>query len=88
MALTERIEIGQRTILVDGKIEVRTDTVFEKDGVEVARTFHNGLVVPGDDIGAMPPDVARVAAAEHTPARIAAYLAKVAARELAEQAPR
>jgi len=35
MALTERKEIGKMEILPDGIIQVRTDTVIERDGVEV-----------------------------------------------------
>ena len=50
MALTERIEIGRREVLADGQIQVRTDTIIEKDGVEISRAFHRHVVAPGDDL--------------------------------------
>ena len=46
MAVTERTEIGSMEILVRGQIQVRTDTVIERDGVEIARTFHRHVVEP------------------------------------------
>jgi len=73
MALTERKEISQRTVLVDGQIQVRTDTVIERDGVEISRTYHRHVVSPGDNIEDQDPSVQRIAKAEHTPAKIAAY---------------
>ena len=80
MALTERKEIGQRTILADGQIEVREDTVIEKDGVEISRTYHRHVVAPGDDLTKEAPEVHRVAKVEHTAARVKAYKDAVAAR--------
>ena len=73
MALTERIEIGSRQVLADGQIQVRTDTVIEKDGVEISRTYHRHVIAPGDDIKSEDPAVQRIAMAEHTPAKIAAF---------------
>jgi hypothetical protein len=73
MALTERIEIGSRQVLADGQIQVRTDTVIEKDGVEISRTYHRHVVSPGDDVSREDPAVQRIAMAEHTPAKITAY---------------
>ena len=71
--LVERIEIGQRTILSDGQIEVRQDTIIERDGLEISRTYHRHVVVPGADVSREDPSVQRIAKAEHTPAKIAAY---------------
>ena len=79
MALTERVEISRREVLADGQIQVRTDTVIERDGVEISRTFHRHVVAPGDDLSGQHADVQRVATAEHTSAVIAAYEAKMAA---------
>jgi|TARA_R110002110_G_scaffold49088_2_gene145643 hypothetical protein len=75
MALTERKEISQRTVLADGQIQVREDTVIERDGVEISRTYHRHVLAPGDAITAEDPSVQRIAMAEHTPAKIAAYKA-------------
>ena len=73
MALTERKEIGSREVLVDGQIQVRTDTVIERDSVEISRTYHRHVVAPGDSITGEDPSVQRIAMAEHTPAKVAAY---------------
>lgn len=75
MALTERQEVGQRLILADGQIQVRLDTVIERDGVEIARVSESHVVAPGDPLGAEPEAVRRIAQVEHTPAVIAAYRA-------------
>lgn len=76
MTLSERVEIGSREILVDGTIQVRTDTVIERDGVEISRAYHRHIVIPGDSIVDEDPSVQRIALAEHTPSKIAAYRAE------------
>tara|TARA_R100001530_G_scaffold100032_1_gene69537 strand:+ start:713 stop:961 length:249 start_codon:yes stop_codon:yes gene_type:complete len=81
MALTERTEISRREVLADGQIQVRTDTVIERDGVEVSRSFHRHVVVPGADVSGEDASVQTVANAVHTAEVIAAYQAAVAARE-------
>lgn len=73
MALTEKTLIGQRTLLPDGQIQVRTDTIIEREGVEISRTYHRHVIAPGDNIEDQDPSVQRIAKAEHTPAKIAAY---------------
>ena len=75
MALTERTEVSRREVLSDGQIQVRTDTVIERDGVEVSRSFHRHVVVPGDDVSGEDASVQTVANAVHTDAVIAAYRA-------------
>ena len=81
MALTERTEISRREVLADGQIQVRTDTVIERDGVEVSRSFHRHVIVPGDDVSGEDASVQTVANAVHTAEVIAAYEAAVAARD-------
>ena len=71
--LSERKEIGSRQVLVDGQIQVRTDTVIERNGVEISRTYHRHVLAPGDDVSREDVAVQRIAMAEHTPAKIAAY---------------
>jgi len=73
MALTEKTLIGQRTLLPDGQIQVRTDTIIEREGVEISRTYHRHVIAPGDSIEDQDPSVQRIAKAEHTPAKVAAY---------------
>ena len=73
MALTERTEIGSREVLADGQILVRTDTVIERNGIEISRTYHRHVLIPGQDVSKEDPSVQRIAKVEHTNARIAAY---------------
>ena len=49
MALTERIEIGSIEVLPMGQIQVRTDTIIERDGVELSKSYHRHVVEPGRD---------------------------------------
>jgi len=81
MALTERVEIGRREVLADGQIQVRTDTVIERDGVIISRTYHRHVIAPGDDVSGEEASVQLVANAVHTDAVIAAYRAAEAARD-------
>jgi hypothetical protein len=50
MALTETISIDQIEIVGDWNIQVRQATVIEKDGVQVARSFHRWVLTPDMDI--------------------------------------
>ena len=75
MALTERTEVGQRTVLPDGQIQVRTDTVIERDGVEISRSYHRHVVAPGDDVSREDASVHTVANAVHPADVRAAYRA-------------
>jgi len=79
MALTERQVIARRDVLEDGTIEVRTDTVIERDGVEISRSLHRHVIIPGADVSGEDATVQRLANVEHTPEVIAAYEAKMAA---------
>ena len=73
MALTERKEMDQITVLVDGQIQVREATVIDKDGVEISRTFHRHVVAPGADLSGEDARVKKIAEVEHTSAVITAY---------------
>jgi hypothetical protein len=75
MAITERTIIGSREVLPDGQIQVRTDTVIERDGVEISRTYHRHVVAPGDDVSGEDASVQTVANAVHTAEVIAAFKA-------------
>jgi hypothetical protein len=50
MALTERFEIDQIEIVGNWNIQVRQATIIEKDGVQVARSFHRWVLTPDSDI--------------------------------------
>jgi len=73
MALTEEVQIGSRDVLPDGQIQVRTDTVIFRDSQEISRSYHRHVVAPGQDVSNEDISVQRIAMAEHTPAKIAAY---------------
>ena len=75
MALTERTVVSSREVLADGQIQVRTDTIIERDGVEISRTFHRHVVAPGDNVSGEDASVQTVANAVHTEDVIAAYIA-------------
>jgi hypothetical protein len=50
MALTEKINIDKIEVVQDWSIQVRQATVIEKDGVQVARSFHRWVLNPDSDI--------------------------------------
>ena len=68
MALTERTEIGQMTVLPLGQIQVRTDTIIERDSVELSKSYHRHVVEPDSDTSNEDQRVKDVANTVHTPA--------------------
>ena len=77
MAITKRTEIKEE-ILPNQTIQVRITTVVEEDGVELARSHHRHVVVPGQDVTGEPQEVQDIAAALWTADVIAAYNASIA----------
>ena len=84
MALSERTENDKIEVIGKYKtVQVRTATVIEKDGVEIARTFHRKSLQPGTlndsdalvdtDLSGEDADVAGVATAVWTDAVKEAY---------------
>ena len=47
MALTETTENDKIEVVNKWNIQVRKATIIKKDGVELTRTFHRHVVVPG-----------------------------------------
>ena len=80
MAITKRTELKEE-ILPDQTIQIRTTTVVEEDGVELARNHHRHVVHPGQDLTDEPNEVQVIAAALWTPEVIAAYEASIAESE-------
>lgn len=78
MPITKRNEVTQ-TIDPLGNISVLTVTIIEENGVELARTNHRSVLVPGDSTAGKPAEIAAVAAVVWTPQKIAAQAARVAA---------
>lgn len=81
MAFTEHTEY-KKEILPDQTIQVRRADVIKKDGVEVGRTYHRSVVVPGQDVSDQPAEVQAIAAALWTEEVVAAYQAEAAASAL------
>ena len=81
MAITKRTELKEE-ILPNQIIQIRTTTVVEEDGVELARNHHRHVVVPGQDLTGEPNEVQLIAAALWTPEVIAAYEASIAQNAL------
>ena len=77
MAITKRTELKEE-ILPDQVIQIRTTTVVEENGVELARSHHRHVVVPGQDVTGEPQEVQDIAAALWTADVIAAYQASIA----------
>ena len=66
MALTEKTEIGSIEVLPMGQIQVRKDTIIEKDGVEISRAYHRHVVEPDGDITNEDQRVKDIATVAHT----------------------
>jgi len=75
MGLQKIVNVDQIEVVENGGVQVRTATKIIDDGVEVSRTFHRHIVVPGQDYSAEDDRVKAVCAAVHTPEVIAAYQA-------------
>ena len=76
MAITKRLAYKEE-ILPNKVIQVRTTTVVEEDGVELARNHHRHVVHPGDDVTGEVAEVQAIASALWTDEVIAAYQASV-----------
>jgi hypothetical protein len=50
MALIEKQSIDKIEVLENNSIQIRTATIIEKDGIEIAKTYHRHVISPGDDI--------------------------------------
>jgi hypothetical protein len=77
MAITKRTELKEE-ILPNQVIQIRTTTVVEEDGVELGRSHHRHVVVPGDDVTGEAQEVQDIAAALWTADVISAYQASIA----------
>lgn len=77
MAFTERHEHKIEIIPPYSILQCRRADIVEKDGVEVGRTYHRHVYVPGDDVSNECDEMKAVAAALWTPEVIAAYQASI-----------
>ena len=75
MALIEKQIIDKIEVLENNSIQIRTETIIEKDGIEIAKTFHRHVLSPGDDITNEDVKVQSIANAIWTDEIIAKYKA-------------
>jgi hypothetical protein len=77
MALIEKQLVDLVELIQTNHIQVRTANIIEKDGTEIARTFHRHVLAPGDSIVNEDPKVQAIANAVWTEEVIAAYQASL-----------
>jgi hypothetical protein len=77
MALIEKQIVDRVELVQSNHIQVRTANIIEKDGTEIARTFHRHVLSPGDSIVNEDPKVQAIANAVWTEEVIAAYQASL-----------
>lgn len=81
MAFTERQEYKLEIIPPYQIIQCRRADIVEKDGVEVGRTYHRHVRVPGDDVSSDCQELQDVAGVLWTQGVIDAYQAHIAAQQ-------
>ena len=77
MALIEKQIVDLVELVQSNHIQVRTANIIEKDGTEIARTFHRHVLSPGADVTNEDPKVQAIANAVWTEEVIAAYQASL-----------
>jgi len=82
MAFTERHEHKLEIIPPFNIIQCRRADIVEKDGVEVGRTYHRHVRVPGEDVSEDCAELQAVAAALWTDEVVAAYQASIASNQI------
>ena len=83
MALTERTVDDKIEIVGDYKhLQIRTDTIIERDGVEISKGYHRRVVGPLDDVSGETAEIQALAALVHTEEVKAAYQAHIEAQQL------
>jgi hypothetical protein len=79
---TERHEHKIEVIPPYSILQCRRADIVERDGVEVGKTYHRHVRVPGDDMSEECCEMQAVAAALWTPEVIATYQASIASNEI------
>ena len=83
MALTETVNIDRVEVVDDWNIQVRQATVIQKDGIEVARSFHRWVLTPDMDINGQEQkvqDICNVAWTDEVKSAYETFKAEQAAR--------
>lgn len=79
-SFTERSEYQLEVIPPYSIIQCRRADIIEKDGIEVAKTYHRHTRTPGEDVSTDCPELQAVAAALWTDEVIAAFQAHTASQ--------
>ena len=80
MALIKKTEVDKIEVVGTFKhVQVRTVTIVEEDGVEISRSFHRHVVVPGDDVANEEQTVKDICGVVHTQELVNAYTAHLEA---------
>jgi len=77
MALTERSAIDKIEVLENGIIQVRRVDIVERDGVEIAKSYHRWTLTPGQDLTGQEQRVIDVANAVWRAEVVAAYASAI-----------
>jgi len=77
MSLKEKKIIDKIELTEINTIQIRTATIIEKDGVEIAKTYHRHVVSPTDNIENEDSRVQAIANAIWTPEVIEVYKAEM-----------
>jgi hypothetical protein len=80
--LTEKKVLDKIEVVNGMFIQVREANIIEKDGVEIARTYHRWSFSPLDDLSEQPQEVIDIANVVWTDEVIAQYQAQLEAQAL------
>ena len=73
MALTEKTIVDLIEVVETNHIQVRTANIVERDGVQIAKSFHRHILAPGSDVSGEDSKVQSIASAIWTDEVITAY---------------
>jgi len=77
MALTEKTIVDLIEVVETNHIQVRTANIVERDGVQIAKSFHRHILAPGSDVSGEDSKVQSIASAIWTDEVITAYQASL-----------
>jgi hypothetical protein len=75
--LEKQVAVDRIEVVEDGCVQVRQVTRIIEDGVELSKSYHRWILVPGQNIADQEPRVQAVCNAVWTPEVIAAYQARI-----------
>ena len=73
MAFTEKNIIDKIEVLDNGTIQIRQANIIERDGIEIAKTYHRWTLTPGQELSGQEQRVIDIANVVWTPEVIQNY---------------